>query len=80
MLFRSLLGPLPVEIEGIGGAVYRCAALCLYPGESKFITFQLLCHGRDVLPTRGKSTTGNVVLRFWVLVLGRSLDERLLSF
>ena len=40
----------------------------------------LLRHGRDVLPTRGKSTTGNVVLRFWVLVLGRSRDERLLSF
>ena len=40
----------------------------------------LLRHGRDVLPTRDKSTTGNVALRFWVLVLGRSRDERLLSF
>ena len=40
----------------------------------------LLHHGRDVLPTRDKSTTGNVALRFWVLVLGRSCNERLLSF
>ena len=40
----------------------------------------VLCHGRDVLLTRDKSTTGNVGLRFWVLVLGRSRDEQLLSF
>ena len=30
----------------------------------------LLRHGRDVLPTRDKSTTGNVALRFWALVSG----------
>ena len=40
----------------------------------------VLRHGRDVLPTRDKSTTGNVALRFWVLVLGRSCDERLSEF
>ena len=28
----------------------------------------VLRHGRDVLPTRDKSTTGNVALRFWFLV------------
>ena len=43
-------------------------------------TAHMLRHGRDVLPTRDKSTTGNVALRFWVLVLGRSRNERLLSF
>ena len=40
----------------------------------------VLRHGRDVLPTRDKSAIGNVALRFWVLVLSRSRDERLLSF
>ena len=43
---------------------------------------QLLHHGRDILPTWDKSTTGNVALRvlFWVLVLSRSCKEQLLSF
>ena len=44
------------------------------------VAVAVLRHGRDVLLTKDKSITGNVALRFWVLVPGRSRDERLLSF
>ena len=65
-----------------GSAIFIAVLL----GHSKCVTpptrstAVLLRHGRDILPTRDKSATGNVALRFWVLVLGRSRDERLLSF
>ena len=49
-------------------------------GHARSTWAHVLRHGRDVLPTRDKSTTGNVAVRFRVLVLGRSHDERLLSF
>ena len=44
--------------------------------------FALLRHGRDVLLTWDKLTTGNVAIRvwFWVLILSRSCEEQLLSF